>query len=114
MDRIAFYETPLAKAIENEVNTTHTRVANGELPANLAALSPSECLALLVEEIGEIAELVKVAEGRKPKKRRELELMIEEGESVRHYIACRMQEELKQTAAIAVDWHLAISEAGSL
>ena|SRR5271170_872216 len=77
----------------------YDRVTNGELTHYLNQLAWSDRLAIIVEEVGEVAQAVKSLQGFKPK------LGWTRAEAI-----ANMEEELLQVAAIAVEWLLTLTE----
>ena len=69
------------------------RVREGELPHYMNELAWSDRLALIVEELGEVAQAVKSLNGFKPK------LGWTRAEAI-----ANMEEELLQVASLAVEW----------
>lgn len=83
------------ETIADEMSRTYGRVREGELQPMVDNSLPIR-LALLVEELGEIAELVKVVEEKKPKS------YLNRLDSIQ--LKSAIQVELAQVAAISVDW----------
>ena len=81
--------------ITDELARTYSRVETGEFPP-IEARGDAFRVCLLVEELGEIAELVKVRQGAKPKS------------ALNRLDDAQMRQSLKteltQLASIAVDW----------
>lgn len=83
------------QAIDAEIQRTYVRVEQGEFPA-MRDNALEDRLCILVEELGEIAELVKIVNGKKPRHRM--------ASDDRMSLEACISEELVQLAAIAVDW----------
>ena len=79
--------------IETSRKATYDRVKAGDLPFTMRELGHGQRLAVLLEEVGEIAQALKVLDGLKPK----LDWTTSEALD-------NLEEELIQVAAIATDW----------
>jgi NTP pyrophosphatase (non-canonical NTP hydrolase) len=88
--------------IERERQRTRTRVNDGELPSHMEELSVQDRLAVLMEEIGEVAECIKHGRGLKPR------LGWSGGER-----EIKLYDELVQVASITTDWLLCPPNLGS-